>query len=196
YFSLFDINLLVDNTFPRALGLVTDIVLTILTINAVILLFLLTLSIPLYIIFRDVKRTLRRFGVVGADSLEFDPDSNLPYFERARTVFSENPDVAVYVFGHTHDALLQKEGDHLIINTGTWLKILHRVTVRFGYLPPVYVPTFRLNYFKIYADQGQVAVEYVEMPKSIKNELTWLQQLVIWGRQIPEGRPIPKKVVI
>ena len=46
---------------------------------------------------------------------------------------------------------------------GTWLKILRRVPVRFGYLPSVFYPSFRLNFFHIFADEaGNVVIRYVE----------------------------------
>src|SRR5262249_31907879 len=37
----------------------------------------------------------------------------------------------------------------VVLNMGTWLKLLHRVPVHFGLLPAVYYPSYRLNYFCI-----------------------------------------------
>src|SRR4029079_4048070 len=87
--------------------------------------------------------------------------SRAPHRARAREVFAANPDVAVYLFGHTHDAFLEREPDgRVIANMGTWLKILRRVPVRFGYLPSVYYPSFRLNYFHIFAEQSRLVMRY------------------------------------
>ena len=84
----------------------------------------------------------------------------------------------------------------MIANLGTWLKILHRVPVRFGYLPGVYYPTFRLNYFRIHGEDGQVVVSYVEAPKTPASELTWQQKLVIIGKKPPPPKPIAARTVV
>ncbi len=84
----------------------------------------------------------------------------------------------------------------MVLNTGTWLKLLNRVPVRFGLLPPVYYPSYRLNYFYIDEEDNQLAIHYVEIPKTPVHELTWLQRLVTLGRKPKPPDSIPAKTVI
>jgi 2',3'-cyclic-nucleotide 2'-phosphodiesterase (5'-nucleotidase family) len=124
-------------------------------------------------------------------------EANNIYLDRARTIFKENPEVCAYIFGHTHDAFLVEEPEkRVVINTGTWLKILKRVSVRFGLLPGIYYPTFRLNYFKIYPENEKIIVEYVEIPKEPEEKLTLLQRFLIIGKKPELGKPIPSKTVL
>lgn len=192
-----EVNLLLNNPLVRSLGFVGNILQFIIAVNMIILGFMLVVSVPLAIILRDVKATLRRFQLLNKQQANYDVDSNEPYLHRAYQVFAANPEVAVYVFGHTHDAFLEKtDGGRIILNTGTWLKILKRQPVRLGYLPAVYAPTFRLNYFKAYESDNQLVIDYVEIPKSLPAEMTWLQRLAIWGSLPPAGRGIPAQTVV
>jgi hypothetical protein len=80
----------------------------------------------------------------------------------------------------------------VIINTGTWLKILSRVAVRFGYLPGVYYPSFHLDCFHIYAERERIVIRHLETAKTPAPELGLLQRLVTIGRGSKERRPIPE----
>ena len=190
-------NIVINNPLFRSLGFVGNILHVIIVFNMVILFFMLVVAVPGMVVLHDLKSTLRRFQITGSEVSSAAVQSNQPYIDRARTVFVEHPDVAVYLFGHTHDAFLEREPDgRVIANLGTWLKILHRVPVRFGYLPAVYYPTFRLNYFRIHGEEGKVVVSYVEAPKTPQRELTWQQRLVILGKKPPPPRPILVTTVI
>jgi UDP-2,3-diacylglucosamine pyrophosphatase LpxH len=192
-----DVNIFLNNPFIQALGFVGNILRIIIGVNTIILIFMIIVSIPLVIVLRDVKRTLRRFQLLNKEQANYNVDSNEPYLRRARQVFAEHPEVAVYVFGHTHDAFLeQTESGQIIFNTGTWLKILHRQPVRVGYLPAVYVPTFRLNYFKVYEQDNQLVIDYVEVPKASPVELTWIQRLSIWRSAPPARKVIPARTTV
>ena len=104
----------------------------------------------------------------------------------------------MFVFGHTHDAFLKhlEPAGQVVLNTGTWLKLLHRVRVRFGLLPAVYYPSYRLNYFLIEEDGEKLAIRYVTIPKVPEPELTWLQRLVTLGRKPTLPDVIPARTVI
>jgi hypothetical protein len=106
--------------------------------------------------------------------------------------------VAVFIFGHTHAAFLRRPGpaDQVVINTGTWLKLLSRVPVRFGLLPAVYYPSYRLNYFSIEKEDDHLVIDYVEIPKTPERELTWLQRLMILGNAPKPPEAIPAKTII
>jgi len=123
--------------------------------------------------------------------------SDAPYKARAQEVFATHPEAAVYLFGHTHHAFLEREPDgRVIANLGTWLKILHRVPVRFGYLPGVFYPSFRLNYFRLHEDERGLVIGYVEVAKQPEKELTILQRLFTLGRKVPPPPMIPATTVI
>jgi hypothetical protein len=104
----------------------------------------------------------------------------------------------VFIFGHTHAAFLRRLGPagQVVINTGTWLKLLSRVPVRFGWLPAVYYPSYRLNYFRIEQENDQLVIDYIEIPKTPERELTWLQRLVLLGNAPKSSEAIPAKTII
>lgn len=192
-----DSNIFLNNPLFRSLGFVGNILHLIILANMVILFFMLVAAIPGLFVLHDIRNTLRRFRITSAEVTAAAAHSNQPYIDRARLVFAERPDVAVYLFGHTHDAFLEREADgRVIANLGTWLKILHRVPVRIGYLPAVYYPAFRLNYFRLHAEDGRLVVSYVERAKPPERELTWLQRIVTLGRKAPPPKPIPATTVI
>ena len=195
--GVFDVNILLDNPLIRAIGLAGDILRWILTASMTVWFFVFVISIPLYFVYRDIRGTLSRMQIFPAYKSAPTNEANNIYLDRARLVFKENPEVCAYIFGHTHDAFLVAEPEgRVIINTGTWLKILKRVSVRFGLLPGVYYPTFRLNYFRIYAKEEKIVVEYVEIPKEPEEKLTLLQRFLIIGRKPELGKPIAAKTVL
>ncbi|MCB1495735.1 MAG: metallophosphoesterase [Bauldia sp.] len=194
--GLIDANYILRNPFVRSLGFVGNIFVAIIAVNMMILFFMLVMAIPGAVVLHDIKRTLSRFrlsfgGVESIEGLGSDV-----YLARARQVFAEHPETAVYLFGHTHDAFLIEEDGRVIANMGTWLKILHRVPVRFGYLPAVYYPSFRLNYFHIAEENGEIAIHYVDRPKTPERELGWLQRILTFGRKPPAPRPIPARTTL
>ncbi|WP_435345871.1 metallophosphoesterase [Haloarchaeobius sp. HRN-SO-5] len=157
-------------------GPVGEVVNLFLAANLVIVGLLTLVSIPLYVFARDVRKTLRRFGLVRPAD---DTDPTEKYVDGAREVFAENPAVAVFVYGHTHRPSLTEVGDRLVLNTGTWLKRLYRVGSVAGIAPPVFYSSYRLNYFRLSpADDGSVVVEYEVLEKSDPGEETLLQRLV------------------
>jgi hypothetical protein len=153
---------------------------------------------PMLLLLHDLTRTLRRFRVLTSHWTMPDLDSEASYVEAAKDVFARDDQVAVYVFGHTHAAFLRQLGSQgrIILNTGTWLKLLHRVPVRFGLLPAVYYPSYRLNYFRIQGEEGALVIDYVTIPKLAGRELTWLQRLVTLGRSPTLSVTIPAKTVL
>ena len=164
------------------LGLVGEAVHFILVVNAAVTGVLLLASIPMYLILRDIGKTVDRFGVFETD-LTVDPDE--PYEEAALEVFKDQPKTAVFCYGHTHRPKMTEVGDRLIINTGTWLKRLHRRDVVSGVLPPVFYPSYQLCVVRISSEPDGVAVEYEEIDKSDPSveELTLTERLLTLGRK-------------
>jgi UDP-2,3-diacylglucosamine pyrophosphatase LpxH len=193
--GIFDYNILFQNPLMSRLGIVDNVLQVVIAINSI---FLVLFGAPLALVLSDLRRTLRRFHVFTSHGTTPDLDSEEPYLDAAREVFSRDDKVAVFVFGHTHAAFLRRLGPagQVILNTGTWLKLLHRVPVRFGLLPAVYYPSYRLNYFQIEHEDNRVVINYVEVSKTPEPELTWLQRLMTLGRTTKHQETIPAKTIV
>ncbi len=176
--------------FVGQFGRAGETVWLLLTVNVAIAGLLVLVGAPLLILIRDVRRTVERFGVFETD-LTVDP--NEPYEEAAREVFAERPETAIYCYGHTHRPTLREVDGRLLVNTGTWLKRLHRRDVVAGRLPPVFYPSYQLCVVRIAPTDGGVAVEYEEIEKAnpSKEELTLTERLLTLGREpdpdLPDG---------
>ena len=177
------------------LGIIDNVLQVVMTINSI---FLVLFGIPMALVLHDLTRTLHRFRVLTSHGARPDLDSQAPYLRGAQEVFKSDDQVAVFVFGHTHAAFLKRLGPagQVVLNTGTWLKLLHRVPVRFGLLPAVYYPSYRLNYFCIEAENGRLVIHYVAIAKTPERELTWLQRLMTFARTPLQQDAIPAKTVI
>ncbi|EMA07549.1 metallophosphoesterase [Haloferax denitrificans] len=170
-------------------GVLVDLLLT---ANLAVTLLLLLVAIPLFVFARDVRKTLRRFGIDRPEERESSADT---YLTAASELFASDPTVAVFVYGHTHrPAVTELEGG-VVVNTGTWLKRLRRVESAFGVLPPVFYSWYQLNYVRVSAtDDGEVAVDYELVEKPAPNEETWFQRLVTSTPK--RGTAIPSRTVV
>ncbi|MEI7687933.1 MAG: metallophosphoesterase, partial [Planctomycetota bacterium] len=192
--GIFDYNVLFHNPVMERLGIVNNMLQVVVTINSF---FLLVIGVPMLLVLRDLRKTLHRFRLHTDQGAG--PDlSDAPYRSAALDVFAKDDKVAVFIFGHTHGAFLEPLGPkgQIVINTGTWLKLLQRSPARIGYFPAVYVPSFRLNYFKIQQVGKQMEITYVEVAKKPERELTWLQKLVTFGKSAKPHAAIPAKTLI
>lgn len=196
HFGVIDVNYLIQNRLFTSLGLVGNLIRLILILSMIVWSFVIAVSIPLFFVLRDVRKTLRRMQILPEtnDVPLYVPEQG--YEEHAERIFADDPTVAAYVFGHTHDAFLTVKNGRAILNTGTWLKLLKRIPVIFGYLPAVYFPTFRLNYFKIAEEDGGLAIEYKEITKEPERELSLFQRLLIFRKKPAPGREIAAKTVL
>jgi len=180
--------------FMRSFGIVGDIKNIIFTVNSVVFVFLILFSIPFAIIWRDVLKTLRRYGLQVGDEVRLQKKEL--YCAAAEEVFAGDPQVAVFVFGHTHGAFLEISNGRAIINTGTWLKRLTRIKARFRRIPAVYAPSYRLSCFRIHAEDGRIAIEYERIPKKVGRELTLLERLMILGKSWSDDADIPERTLL
>ncbi len=164
-----------------------------LAINTAVAGLLLLVGIPLYFINRDIRKTIDRFGIFET-SLTVNPKT--PYEEAAREVFDERPETAVFCYGHTHRPGVEEVDGGLLVNTGTWLKRLHRRDGVIGILPPVFYPSYQLCVVCITAEDGGVAVEYrsITKPSPATEELTLTERLFTAGRE-PDPELPDKRVV-
>jgi UDP-2,3-diacylglucosamine pyrophosphatase LpxH len=165
----------------------------VLSINVAVAGLLVLIGIPLYFIRRDVRKTIDRFGVFETE-LTVDPAT--PYEEAASEIFDESPETAVFCYGHTHRPQVSEIDDRLVVNTGTWLKRLHRRDGVIGILPPVFYPSYQLLAVRIAPDPEGVAVEYEQIRKlsPATEELTWTERFFTLGREpdpsLPERRVV------
>jgi len=186
--KIFDIKL------STRFGLAGRLVDWVLWVNGVVISFVLILSIPLYLLTRDIRGALKRYGVDTSEKLKIDKEEK--YIAAAKTVFENDPSVALYVYGHTHVPSLRKIGSRYVINTGTWLKQLERTPARFRLMPDVYVPSYHLSCFTISQQGKGIRVSYRTIPKAVPDELTLLQKLMILGKCRPGVRQIPEETII
>lgn len=197
-FGFLQVNPILDNPLTDSLGLPGQVVRTVLVLEGVLALLLvlalIPAAIPLGILLRDLRRTLGRYHILMPKTPAQIGDA--PYLGAARRVFDRDPSVAVFVYGHTHLASLKKVDGRVVINTGTWLKMPKKVPVLFGQLPPVYLPAFRLNYFRMAEEDGRLAIYYEQIEKEPPSELTWAQRVLTLTKRPPAGATIPKRTIV
>jgi UDP-2,3-diacylglucosamine pyrophosphatase LpxH len=193
--GIFDYNILFHNPLMERLRIIDNVLQVVITINSV---FLVLIGIPMALVMRDLGRTLHRFRLLTSHGARPDLDSDEPYLKGAQEVFQSDHEVAVFIFGHTHAAFLKRLGPagQVVLNTGTWLKLLGRVPARIGLLPAVYYPSYRLNYFHIQEENNKLVIHYVPISKTPERELTWLQRLVTLGKKPKPPEAIAAKTVI
>ena len=191
-FGVLPTRVFLDDYLTSSLGLVGNLLNFVFFVNGIIISMLLLFAIPLWLFLRDARKTLQRFGVLTSDVILDEQKSS--YLEAAQEIFLAHPDVAVYVFGHTHEAFIETSGKRAVINTGTWLKILEHVPSRFKWLPDIYWPSFRLNYFCIGEDAGRIVIRYRRIEKEAPQELSLLQRIAAVRRKQPAS--IPEETVL
>ena len=183
-----------NREFLASFGIFGKLFGMILMVDFVVIVFLIILAIPLGLIFRDIVKTLRRFGLKTGKGL--DVEETDVYTAAAREIFARDSSVVVYIFGHTHNPFLKKINGRVIINTGTWLKRLIRIKSWNRLMPDIYYPTFCLNYFRISEEAGRMVIEYQRIPRDTPSDLTLLQRVMILGRKRSDVVDIPARTVL
>ncbi|MFC3960226.1 metallophosphoesterase [Halovivax cerinus] len=180
-------------SFLGAFGLAGTAAYGFLAANVVVAGLALLLAVPLYLIQHDVKRTIDRFGLFDA---ELTVDAERPYEAAAEEIFADSPETAVFCYGHTHRPDSKRVAGGLLVNTGTWLKRLHRLDGVTGLLPPVFYPTYQLAAVRIAAESDGIAVSFepIEKPTPAPDELTLTERLLTLGRKpnptLPDRRVV------
>jgi UDP-2,3-diacylglucosamine pyrophosphatase LpxH len=190
-----DTNIFLNNRLFSSLGLVGNLVQLILIVNTVLFVSFIVLAVPLYLIWRDFRATLQRFRIV-LDPSELSSEKERNYLEAAQAVFEQDPATRIFIYGHTHLPSLRRFGERVVINTGTWLKRLHDVRTRLGFLPKVYVPFFCLNYFRISETDGRIAIDYHKIDKAPPQDLTLLQRLLIFRKRRLIRDSVPERTLL
>jgi len=174
-------------------GIAGTAVWTVLAVNVVVVGLLLLVAIPLLLLKRDVHKTIERFGLF---ETEITVDAAAPYESAAREVFAEHPETVIFCYGHTHRPTVRGVEGGVLVNTGTWLKRLHRRDGITGLLPPVFFPTYQLSAVRLSAAEDGIAVTYEEIdkPSPGPEELTFTERVLTIGRtpdpSLPEDRVV------
>jgi UDP-2,3-diacylglucosamine pyrophosphatase LpxH len=180
--------------FAKRFGFPGRLIDWVIWVNSIVISFVLILSIPLFLLSKDIQGALRRYGVDTSDDLKIQKENR--YLDAAKKVFEKDSSVAVFIYGHTHNPSMRKIGERYVLNTGTWLKRLDRVKGHFRLLPDVYYPSYHLNYFTISQLGSGIRIGYDVIPKARPNDLTFLEKLVIYGKKKPTEPTIPAETII
>ncbi len=185
-------NLFLNNRLLESLGIFGSLFQLMLTINAVILAIILILAIPVGLIIRDLKETIKRFGIL-VDPAELVGEKESIYIDAAKEIFDNNPRVSAFIYGHTHSPSVTTIERKAVVNTGTWMKQFKTVKPHFGYLPKIYIPTYQLNYFRIFEERGEIVIEYHKINKKPAQELTLIQRLLTFHHKQSKIVNIPER---
>ncbi len=185
-------NLFLNNRLLESLGVFGSLFQLMLTVNAVILAIILILAIPVGLIIRDLKKTIKRFGIL-VDPAELVGEKESIYIDAAKEIFDNNPRVSAFIYGHTHSPSVTTIERKAVVNTGTWMKQFKTVKPHFGYLPKIYIPSYQLNYFRIFEERGDIVIEYHKIYKKPAQELTLIQRLLTFHHKQSKIVNIPEK---
>ena len=188
-------NIFLYNGLFTSLGYLGNLVQIVLIINAIVFSVLGVLFVPLSFILRDIKKTLKRFRLIKHPH-DLSTGKEQSYLDAAQAVFESDPDTIIFIYGHTHAPSLRRLGNRVVLNTGTWLKRLVRVPLRFGYLPDIYVPFYFLDYFKLSDADGAIAIDFQRVDKAQPQELDLLQRLLISRKRSEKEPPIPARTIL
>ena len=188
-------NIFLFNGLFASMGYLGNLVQIVLIINAIVYAVLGVLFVPLSFILRDVKKTLKRFRLISLPN-DLSSGKEQSYLDAAQAVFESDPATIIFIYGHTHAPSLRRLGNRVVLNTGTWLKRLERVPLRFGYLPDIYVPFYFLDYFKLSEAEGTIVIDFQRVDKAQPKELDLLQRLLISRKRREMEEPIPARTIL
>lgn len=174
-------------------GTAGAVALFLLYLNIAVAGLLVLIGIPAYLLRRDLTKTVDRMGLFETD-LTVDPER--PYITAATEIFAEEPETTIFCYGHTHRPKVTEIEGGVLVNSGTWLKRLHRRGGPIGVLPPVYYPSYQLCAVRFEAVEEGVAVEYeaIDKPSPAPEELTLTERVVTLGRG-PDPK-LPDRIVV
>ncbi len=175
--NLIDISFLTTK-FGEHLGIFGNILDVIIFFDGLLIIILILLALPIYFIYKDLKKKSRKYGL---DLDHLNAVNEKKYVDAAKKVFKKHKNVAIFVFGHNHQSVLKKINNKVIMNAGTWMKILTRITpLKIFILPSVYYPNYQLTYGHIYSEKNKIISEVIVLPKKIKPDLSHLEKLAIF----------------
>ncbi len=177
------------SSFSRTLGVVGYPLDFLFIIGGAIFITIILSIFPLMLLRHDIRNVLLRYNVDVSRALS--EKKNEEYISAAEQVFREHPDVAVFIFGHSHIPEVKLLGERAVINTGSWVKRLTRIPSRFLLLPDVYWPSYHLGFFRLVEVEGGIAIHHHAIDKTDPESLSLLQNLAIFGRETGSSEKVP-----
>jgi UDP-2,3-diacylglucosamine pyrophosphatase LpxH len=166
----------------RAVRWVSSFVLTNLALLAVLSTFL----------GRSFRRAAAAYGLPTPDEATEEaqvPPADLPELLRRR-----DPEATVLLTGHTHEPrILRLPEGRVAVDGGCWVRGLVPVRAWLS-LPPVFVPTYPVNWVDIQATAEGVAVDLWERRLAVTRRLGRIERLVA-RRPLPPADAAPAQVV-
>jgi UDP-2,3-diacylglucosamine pyrophosphatase LpxH len=105
-----------------------------------------------------------------------------------------DPTAGVLITGHTHEpGLMRLPGGRVAADAGCWVRGLVPVRAWLS-LPPVFVPTYPVNWVDIRATEEGVAVDLWERRLAVTRRLGWTERLAA-RRPLPPADAAPARVV-
>ncbi len=177
------------SSFAHSLGPAGYVLDAIFLMGGAAFITMVLLAIFLALMRHDIRRVFVRYNFDLSRAMN--EKKNEDYHAAAEQVFREHPDVALFIYGHSHIPELTLADGRAIINTGAWVMRLIRVPSRFLLLPDVYCPFYQLGYFRVADENGNIAIYYHPIDKDTGEKLSRLQQLAIFGQRKDDFREIP-----
>lgn len=168
--------------FSSTFWIVWNIIDFIIFIDIVFIVSFLTIWVPIYLLIFDFIKVVKSYNLPISKV-----ESKKLQISKIRELIKNQSSYDIFIFGHTHEPNLHYDKidwkKKIIINTWTWLKSFRRIKTWFRYIPPVFVATQDLNYFRIYENNWKVTIQYKQNHKPLKNKFTILERLVtLWSK--------------
>jgi UDP-2,3-diacylglucosamine pyrophosphatase LpxH len=166
----------------RAVRWVSSFVLTNLALLAVLSTFL----------GRSFRRAAAAYGLPTPD--EATREARVPPADLPQLLERRDPAATILLTGHTHEpGILPLPGNRVAVDGGCWVRGLVPVRTWLS-LPPVFLPTYPVNWVDIRATDGGVAVDLWERRLAVTRRLGRIERLVA-RRPLPPAGAAPAQVV-
>jgi len=166
----------------RAVRWVSSFVLTNLALLAVLSTFL----------GRSFRRAAAAYGLPSPDEASEEAESRQG--ELPELLEQRDPDATVLITGHTHEPrVVRLPGGRVAVDGGCWVRGLVPVRAWLS-LPPVFVPTYPVNWVDVQATGDGVVVTLWERRLAVTRRLGRIERRVA-RRPLPPADPAPAQVV-
>lgn len=182
------------SSFANSLGPAGYLLDAVFLVGGAAFITMLLLALLLALMRHDIRQVLVRYNFDLSQALN--EKKNEEYVSAAEQIFREDPEVAIFIYGHSHIPEITTINGRAIINTGSWIMRLTRVPSRFLLLPDVYCPFYQLGYFHIFEADGGIAAHYHAIKKDTQDKLSRLQRLAILGQRKDDFRAIPARTLL
>jgi Calcineurin-like phosphoesterase len=142
---------------------------------------------------RSFRRAAAAYGLPTPD--EATEEAQVPPADLPELLERRDPGASVLLTGHTHEpGIVQLPGGRVAVDGGCWVRALVPVRTWLS-LPPVFVPTYPVNWVDIQATAEGVAVELWERRLATSRRPSRIERLVA-RRPLPSADAAPARVVV